>query len=48
MQRLLQSRQDSIQHPAGSHYHEALTACAKGIGDIERILARVALRPRGP
>ncbi|MEH6500705.1 MAG: DNA mismatch repair protein MutS [Pseudoalteromonas distincta] len=45
---LLQSRQDSISTLLDQHYHEALQPVLKGIGDIERILARVALRSARP
>jgi len=45
---VLQSRQDSISTLLDQHYHEALQPVLKGIGDIERILARVALRSARP
>ncbi|MFO7705632.1 MAG: DNA mismatch repair protein MutS, partial [Halopseudomonas sp.] len=45
---VLQSRQESISALLDQHYHEALQPVLKGIGDIERILARVALRSARP
>ncbi|PCC98487.1 DNA mismatch repair protein MutS [Halopseudomonas pelagia] len=45
---VLQSRQGSISTLLEQHYHEELQPVLKGIGDIERILARIALRSARP
>ena len=45
---VLQARQDSISTLLQQHYHEELQPALKGIGDIERILARIALRSARP
>jgi DNA mismatch repair protein MutS len=45
---ILQARQDSISTLLQQHYHEELQPALKGIGDIERILARIALRSARP
>ncbi len=46
--RILTARQDSIAGLLDQHYHEDIRPILKGIGDIERILARVALRSARP
>ena len=45
---VLRGRQDSIRCLLKQHAHEELKPVLKGIGDIERILARVALRSARP
>ena len=44
----LQARQDSIAGLIEDYHYEAIQPVLKGIGDIERILARVALRSARP
>src|SRR5690606_23675074 len=44
----LQARQDSIAGLIEDYQYEAIQPVLKGIGDIERILARVALRSARP
>ncbi|WP_223652134.1 DNA mismatch repair protein MutS [Halopseudomonas nanhaiensis] len=46
--RVLQARQESIAALLDQHRHEDIHPLLKGIGDIERILARVALRSARP
>ena len=45
---VLAARQDSIANLLDNHQFETLQPLLKGIGDIERILARVALRSARP
>ncbi|HDZ56211.1 MAG TPA: DNA mismatch repair protein MutS [Pseudomonas xinjiangensis] len=45
---VLQARQESIAALLDQHHHEDLQPILKGIGDIERILARIALRSARP
>ena len=44
----LQARQDSIAGLIDDYHYESIQPVLKGIGDIERILARVALRSARP
>ena len=44
----LQDRQDSIAGLTEDYHYEAIQPVLKGIGDIERILARIALRSARP
>src|SRR5690606_3088081 len=44
----LQARQDSIAGLIEDYHYETIHPVLKGIGDIERILARVALRSARP
>ncbi len=45
---VLQARQSSIATLLDQHFHEEIHPILKGIGDIERILARIALRSARP
>ncbi len=45
---ILKQRQAAIQHLMESHTHEDLHQLLRGVGDIERILARVALKSARP
>ncbi|WP_150300816.1 DNA mismatch repair protein MutS [Pseudomonas profundi] len=45
---VLEARQSSIATFLDQHFHEDIKPILKGIGDIERILARVALRSARP
>ncbi|MEH6386750.1 MULTISPECIES: DNA mismatch repair protein MutS [Pseudomonas] len=45
---VLEARQSSIATFLDQHFHEDIQPILKGIGDIERILARVALRSARP
>ena len=45
---ILQARQDSIAGLIEDYHYESIQPVLKGIGDIERILARVALRSARP
>ncbi len=44
----LQERHDAVEALCNNYHHESVHNCLKPIGDIERILARVALRSARP